>query len=133
MFTMMERVFPILLVTVFALVIGVFIYVTVCLIRQKVHDDRSPRLTVAAKVVSKRTHVSRHNHMDAGDMPDMHAGFMTSSTWYYATFEVSSGDRMELHLSGSEYGMLAQGDRGMLTFQGSRYLGFERTDTDFGG
>ena len=50
----------------------------------------------------------------------------TSSTWYYATFEVESGDRMELALSGSEYGMLAEGDTGKLTFQGTRYLSFER-------
>ena len=40
--------------------------------------------------------------------------------------EVESGDRMELNLSGQEYGLLAEGDRGKLTFQGTRYLGFER-------
>ena len=50
----------------------------------------------------------------------------TSSTWYYATFEFESGDRMELGVSGSEYGMLAEGDSGKLTFQGTRYLSFER-------
>ena len=33
---------------------------------------------------------------------------------------------MELHVSGSEYGMLAEGDNGRLTFQGTRYLSFER-------
>ena len=49
-----------------------------------------------------------------------------SSTTYYATFQVESGDRMELRLSGAEYGMLAEGDRGRLTFQGTRYLSFER-------
>ena len=38
----------------------------------------------------------------------------------------TSGDRMELRLSGAEYGMLAEGDRGRLTFQGTRYLSFER-------
>ena len=52
---------------------------------------------------------------------------MTSSTSYYATFQVESGDRMELLLNGREYGLLAEGDRGWLTFQGTRYLGFERT------
>ena len=51
---------------------------------------------------------------------------VTSSTTYYATFQVESGDRMELRLSGAEYGMLAEGDRGRLTFQGTRYLSFER-------
>lgn len=33
---------------------------------------------------------------------------------------------MELGVSGSEYGMLAEGDSGKLTFQGTRYLSFER-------
>ena len=42
------------------------------------------------------------------------------------TFEVESGDRIELELSGTEYGMLAEGDYGKLSFQGTRYLGFER-------
>ena len=42
------------------------------------------------------------------------------------TFQVASGDRMELLVGGREYGMLAEGDFGELTFQGTRYLGFER-------
>ena len=33
---------------------------------------------------------------------------------------------MELHVAGHEFGMLIEGDRGMLTFQGTRYLSFER-------
>lgn len=49
-----------------------------------------------------------------------------SSTRYYVTFQVDSGDRMELPMTGSEYGMLAEGDVGKLTFQGTRYLSFER-------
>lgn len=55
-------------------------------------------------------------------MPVSHS----TSTSYYVTFEVESGDRMELHVSGSEYGMLAEGDYGQLTFQGTRYLDFVR-------
>ena len=47
-------------------------------------------------------------------------------TTYYVTFQVESGDRMELRLSGTEYGQLAEGDTGKLSFQGTRYLGFER-------
>ena len=49
-----------------------------------------------------------------------------SHTNYYVTFEVESGDRMELELQGHEYGLLVEGDKGKLTFQGTRYLGFER-------
>ena len=39
---------------------------------------------------------------------------------------LESGDRMEFLIPGAEYGMLIQGDCGRLTFQGTRYLGFER-------
>ena len=53
-------------------------------------------------------------------------GHTHTSTRYYVTFQVESGDRMELSVSGPEYGMLAEGDRGELTFQGTRYLSFER-------
>lgn len=33
---------------------------------------------------------------------------------------------MEFKVSGSEYGVLAEGDFGKLSFQGSRYLNFVR-------
>ena len=51
---------------------------------------------------------------------------MHHSTRYHVTFEVESGDRMELSLSGHEFGMLVEGDTGRLSFQGTRYLSFER-------
>ena len=78
-------------------------------------NNDSPRLTVPAKVVSKRS--SHHHHSHGG---------MHHSTHYHVTFEVESGDRMELSVSGHEYGMLVEGDTGRLTFQGTRYLSFER-------
>ena len=43
------------------------------------------------------------------------------------TFQVESGDRMELRVSRSEYGLLAERNQGNLSFQGTRYLGFEIT------
>lgn len=45
---------------------------------------------------------------------------------YYVTFQVESGDRREFRVTGSEYEMLSEGDKGKLTFQGTRYLGVER-------
>ena len=53
-------------------------------------------------------------------------GHTSASTTYYVTFEVASGDRMELRLQGHEYGLIVEGDRGELTFQGTRFLGFTR-------
>ena len=36
------------------------------------------------------------------------------------------GDRLELPVDGSDYGLLVEGDTGKLSFQGTRYLGFQR-------
>ena len=55
-----------------------------------------------------------------------HLDVYKRQTWYYATFQVESGDRMEFAVDGMEYGMLAEGDMGKLSFQGTRYLSFER-------
>ena len=82
-------------------------------------NNNSPRLTVPVTVVSKRTNVSHHHH--AGEH---HHSSM--STTYYVTFQVESGDRMELHLDGSQFGLIVEGDRGLLTFQGTRFLEFRR-------
>ncbi len=74
-----------------------------------------------AAVVAKRGDVShQHHHHNGGAM------HTTTSITYYVTFQVRSGDRIELCVSGYEYGMLVEGDFVDLTFQGTRYLGFER-------
>ena len=85
-------------------------------------NNHSPRLTVPATIVAKRINVSRHRSGGTNGHHHHH-----TSTTYYVTFEVESGDRMELQLTGTEYGLLVEGDRGNLSFQGTRYLGFERT------
>lgn len=120
-FSVMEILFPFFFFAVFGMVLIVLVVTLVRGIGEWHKNNNSPRLTVSAKVVSKRTSVSHGHHHSANG--HMHT---TSSTWYYVTFEVESGDRMELGISGSEYGMLAEGDSGKLTFQGTRYLSFER-------
>ena len=87
-------------------------------------NNHSPRLTVPVTVVAKRTNVDVSHHHHAGDHHHHHT---STSTTYYVTFQVESGDRMEFHVPGQEYGMLIEGDTGDLTFQGARYLSFERT------
>lgn len=113
--------FSIMFTTVFVIVIGTFIVTAIRGIGQWSKNNNSPRLTVPATVVTKRTNVTRHHHGGANGHHHHH-----TSTTYYVTFQVESGDRMELHVSGAEYGMLAEGDNGSLTFQGTRYHGFER-------
>lgn len=110
--------FEIIFFIVFILILGVFVALLVKNLGEWHRNNRAPRLNVGAKVVAKRTSVSRH-------ASNVHGG---ASTRYFATFQVESGDRIELSLSGEEYGLLAEGDVGILTFQGSRYVAFERQD-----
>ena len=112
--------FGVMFTLMFILVFGIFIVTIVRNITQWNKNNNSPRLTVPAAVVSKRSHTSHHHHNTGGHHHTHH------STSYYVTFQVDSGDRMELHMSGQEYGLLVEGDKGSLTFQGTRYLGFER-------
>ena len=108
--------FGILFSLMFLLIFGMVAFTFIQGIRQWNKNNHSPKLTVSAVVVAKRTNVSHHHH-------EHHTHHSTS---YYVTFQVDSGDRMELHMTGQEYGMLVEGDKGNLTFQGTRYLGFER-------
>jgi hypothetical protein len=116
-------VFGVMFYLVFFAIFGMFIVFAVKGISQWNKNNHSPKLTVPAKVVAKRTNVSHHNHNHG--TTGMH--HTTHSTTYYVTFQVESGDRMELHVAGQEFGLLVEGDEGKLTFQGTRYLGFERT------
>ena len=118
--------FRMIFILVFLIILGSIVAVFIKGIGEWNKNNHSPRLTVEATVVAKRMDVSHHHHANAGDVTGAHGYSSTSSTSYYATFEVESGDRMELSVSGSEYGLLVEGDRGQLSFQGTRYLGFER-------
>lgn len=67
-----------------------------------------------ARVATKRTNVW-------GRGGDVH-----TSTSYYVTFEFTSGERMELSVKGKAYGQLAEGDQGVLDYQGTRFNSFLR-------
>ena len=121
-FGVIGAIFPILFCLIFLCVFSMFAFIMISSLKTWNKNNHSPRLSVNARVVAKREHVTRHHHSSASGM-----GHHTASTSYYVTFEVDSGDRMELCVSGEEYGMLVEGDCGKLSFQGTRYLSFERS------
>ena len=109
--------FPILFSLAFTLILAIFAVTAFKGIAQWNKNNHAPKLTVDASVVAKRTNHRRSHHN----------GHHHTTTSYFVTFQVESGDRMEFHMDGFQYGMLVEGDKGKLTFQGTRYLGFERT------
>lgn len=85
-------------------------------------NDRSPETTVAATVAGKREHTARQAYcLTCAVQPS------EMVTTHYVTFRLNGGEQVELVVPGQEYACLMDGDSGMLTFQGTKYLGFERT------
>lgn len=75
-----------------------------------IRNRRKPKLKVSATVVAKRT----SSHRKATDRH------------YFVTFQVESGDRIEFWVDSFQYSELIQDDCGVLTFQGTRFIGFEK-------
>lgn len=105
---------PIFIGLVFVIVIGTILVSIFNGMRTWRKNEQSPRLTVPAKVVTKRTHIHRNGNQSM------------SRTTYYVTFEFESRDRTELTVSGQGYGQLVEEDIGNLTFQGTRFIEFVR-------
>ena len=81
---------------------------------------QEPLAVIPAVVVAKRSESSRHSHTHN------HHHHHSSSTDYFVTFELAGGARLELSVSGSQFGLLVEGDEGSLTHQGTWFKGFER-------
>jgi hypothetical protein len=111
---------PLIFILFFIIVLGFIVFRMIGGIRQWHSNNQQPVLTVPAQIVSKRTNVDHHDHNNGGNISH------NTTTHYYVTFEVESGDRMELLVDGHDYGLLAEDDFGKLTFQGTRFKGFER-------
>lgn len=73
-------------------------------------NNQAEVLEKPARLVTKRQHVwGDHSHTD-----------------YYVTFEFMDKTRLEFKVKAETYGLLAEGDQGILTYQGTRFLDFKR-------
>ncbi|GKX30665.1 hypothetical protein SH1V18_31450 [Vallitalea longa] len=110
-FSFFNTIFPIFFIIVFVIII----ITVVKSLKEASYNRSQPKLTVNATVVAKRTHMTRRTG-------DNNRGF----THYYATFQFDKGDRLEMKVDSYKYGMLVEGDKGNLTFQGNKFYDFER-------
>lgn len=125
MFNVFDTLFPIMFILVFCLIIGMFVYTIATQIKTNHKNNQSPVLTVNAKIVAKRNQVNRHHNSINDNMTSSHP-----TTQYFVTFEVESGDRMEFNVPNNEFGYMVENDFGKLTFQGTRFIEFNR-ETSF--
>ena len=87
-----------------------------------VQNNRSEKRCQIATVFEKRIHTYWSS-------TSLQHGFSNQKEFlYYVTFQLENGECIEfcLNYRKSEYDRLKKGDKGLLHFQGTRYLGFER-------
>jgi hypothetical protein len=105
---------PAIVGIIFIIVTGGFIFTIGKGISQYASNKAQPVVTVPARVITKRT----HTWGGAGDA--------SANTSYYVTFEMESGERIEMPVSGNFYGLHTEGDVGMLKHQGTQMISYER-------
>ncbi len=98
------------------IVLGMFVKVIGGGIVEWVSNNAAELIEIRATVLARRTEVG-HSHSN---------GHTHRYTRYYVTFGLESGERIELQLKGSQFGVILEGDEGTLSYQGTRFLGFER-------
>ena len=83
-----------------------------------VRNTASPRLSTEAVVAAKRTQFRgrRSSRLHSHSVSD-----------HWVTFAFPSGDSLELLVDLSDYEALQEGDKGMLSLQGTKYLDFKRS------
>ncbi|WP_211745740.1 DUF2500 domain-containing protein [Paenibacillus sp. Marseille-Q4541] len=96
------------------IIVGTILFVIIKGLTTYFRNNAAERLTEQARILTKRTNVSGGS------------GDSSAFTTYYITFEFEDGHRSEFQVKADEYGLLVEGDEGRLTYQGTRYLGFER-------
>lgn len=111
---------------IFILIFIIFIATLIKNISEWNNNNHSPILSVEASVKSKRVAITTYQHPNGGDVSGAQGFHTTTATDHYVTFQVESGDCMEFKVNSTEYSILSEGCKGKLSFQGSRYIEFER-------
>lgn len=105
---------------VFLIIAGSILFHVATGLAEWQHNNQSPREEKWVTLVSKRQEVTRGGYYNGRFYQS------TSSTTYYVTVEYEDGERQEFRVKGRVYGLLAEGDKGLLTYQGTRFLEFVR-------
>lgn len=103
--------FVILLATL-VLAAAIIIPISIAVSRA-VTNNNAPKLHSGATVVTKRSQATGGSSSTVREI-------------YFATFELPDTQRIELNMTGQQYGQLVEGDQGTLFWQGTRYQGFKR-------
>lgn len=103
---------------VFTLVVGTFLFVIIKGLKSWISNNAAETINKRCKVIGKRTEFWGGS------------GDSSASTNYYITFEFEDTTRKELYVNAIHYGLIAEGDLGELTYQGTRFKEFIRLNVN---
>lgn len=112
-------IFYLIPIVIFTLIAGVIIFKIISGISTWVTNNNSEKITTSARIVAKRSNINHSSNMNTNSSH--------STTTYYITFELQSGHRQEFQIKTKDYALLAEQDLGTLTYQGTRFLSFDRS------
>jgi len=107
--------------TIPMIIVIMFLFIIISIIYNFIKNSSAPILSEKVKVVAKRFDVSHSYHAELENTTHF-----TSSTTYYITFENEAGQRFELMVGPNDYGLIVEGDEGIVTYQGEWFKKFER-------
>jgi hypothetical protein len=100
------------LAPIIIIILGIFLFVIFPRIIKWFRNNSADLIETQAKIISRRTNVSSR--------------MFGTSTWYYITFDLDEMRRLELRVTGNQFGLIVDGDHGKVTFKGTRFISFKR-------
>lgn len=113
--------FMLMFFVIFFLAICTIMFSLISSISEHNKNRKQPIVPTQAKVISKFQDVTNHLTHSQHNNTMSH-----TNTNYYIAFEFSNHERVQFKVSKLEFGKIIEGDVGILTFQGSRFISFER-------
>ena len=82
--------------------------------------------SVDAFVVAKQQAMIQQQIPNAGDATGGHGFTLQEQPWYKITFRMTDSTEKEFNVDDQSFRELKEGEKGILTYQGTRYLGFKK-------
>lgn len=82
--------------------------------------------SVDAFVVAKQQGMIQQQIPNAGDATGGHGFTLQEQPWYKITFCMTDSTEKEFNVDDQSFRELKEGEKGILTYQGTRYLGFKK-------
>ena len=79
--------------------------------------------SVDAFVVAKQQGMIQQQIPNAGDATGGHGFTLQEQPWYKITFRMTDSTEKEFNVDNQSFRELKEGEKGILTYQGTRYLG----------